>query len=338
MNRLVLRAGELQLDRAAVARRDGPPVALTPAELRVLGLLVGADGGVVSRAALQDAWGGQSGSERWVDTVVRRLRTKLELDPGRPDHLLTAHAEGYRLVVERPRPLPLPAQPGPLFGRVDEVGRVVSATFAALTGPAGIGKSRVLLAAAHRRGGRVLWVDAERCDTAEVLLLAVARALGIEVGGARQLDATVSEGLAARSVDAVYVDHGEALGGSAFDLLRAVPGVSVVVASRAVVDGADPIEVAPLPPAHASALFLHHAAAVDAPWVGDPAATELVPGVVDRLERVPLAIVLAAGRSAAFGPRALLERLDDRLRLLTARGGDPRHRTLRAALDLSWDR
>src|SRR4029077_10622706 len=65
----------------------------------------------------------------------------------------------------------------------------------------------------------------------------------------------------------------------------------------------------------------------------------IVAEICRKLDGIPLAIELAAARVKTFGVRGLATRLDDRIRLLTSgrRSGPPRHRTLRAALDWSYD-
>ena len=63
-----------------------------------------------------------------------------------------------------------------------------------------------------------------------------------------------------------------------------------------------------------------------------------IPGLVELLDRLPLAIELAAARARLMRPRALLARMDKRLRLLSASGGRrDRQTTLRATFDWSWE-
>jgi predicted ATPase/class 3 adenylate cyclase len=82
-------------------------------------------------------------------------------------------------------------------------------------------------------------------------------------------------------------------------------------------------------------LFVDRAAAARSGFVLTPANAEAITSICRTLEGVPLAIELAAARAKALGPREIRERLSDRFRLLT--GGRGRHRTLRSAIDWSYD-
>ena len=95
-----IRAGDLEigLDEGLVLRH-GSPVELTRTEFRLLVELALAEGGVCSREhLLEQVWGyGYFGDSRIVDVHVRRLRTKVERDPGNPRMVVTARGLGYRL-------------------------------------------------------------------------------------------------------------------------------------------------------------------------------------------------------------------------------------------------
>ncbi len=79
-------------------RVGGEPVGLTQTEFGILNALAQAHGRVLSRAQLLDGVFGTEhwGAERTVDVHVRRLREKLELDPGKPEIVLTVRGVGYR--------------------------------------------------------------------------------------------------------------------------------------------------------------------------------------------------------------------------------------------------
>jgi len=82
-----------------VVTRDGEPISLTRTEFRLLVELAVAEGRICSREHLLDrVWGyGYFGDSRIVDVHIRRLRTKVELDPASPRHVVTARGLGYRL-------------------------------------------------------------------------------------------------------------------------------------------------------------------------------------------------------------------------------------------------
>lgn len=90
---------EIHLDEAIVVR-DGTEISLTRTEFKLLAELALAEPKVCSREHLSErVWGyGYFGDSRIVDVHVRRLRTKIEREPGRPRHLLTVRGLGYRLV------------------------------------------------------------------------------------------------------------------------------------------------------------------------------------------------------------------------------------------------
>ncbi|GAB2642891.1 response regulator [Kribbella swartbergensis] len=78
---------------------DGQDVNLTVTEYRLLAELAKPPGRVLSRPALlASVWEhGYYGDERIVDVHIRRLRTKIERDPGRPQLVMTVRGMGYRL-------------------------------------------------------------------------------------------------------------------------------------------------------------------------------------------------------------------------------------------------
>ena len=82
------------------ACKDGEPLELTPREFRLLGFFLEHLGEVVSREALLDAvWGYDTiPFTRTVDTHIAKLRKKIEDDPSNPEHLITVHRLGYKLV------------------------------------------------------------------------------------------------------------------------------------------------------------------------------------------------------------------------------------------------
>lgn len=101
----VIRLGELSIDpRAREVKRGGEIVALTATEFDILWCLVQASGRVLSREEIQSqVWGPRHhGTLRTIDNFMMQLRTKLERDPGEPDHLLTVRGVGYRLATGAP--------------------------------------------------------------------------------------------------------------------------------------------------------------------------------------------------------------------------------------------
>ena len=97
----VVTFGDLRIDHLRHAvERNGEPVHLTPLEYRLLALLVGSDGRILThRQILRELWGPESvESHPYLRVYVGNLRRKLEADPARPRHILTETGVGYRFV------------------------------------------------------------------------------------------------------------------------------------------------------------------------------------------------------------------------------------------------
>ncbi len=100
----LLYANDLVLDRASgQAWRGKELLNLTPTEFRLLAVLIQHQGQVLSRQQILDAVWGYSAeveSERTVNVHIRRLREKIETDPGAPELILTVPGSGYRFASE----------------------------------------------------------------------------------------------------------------------------------------------------------------------------------------------------------------------------------------------
>lgn len=97
-----IRVGQAALEPAiGIVHREGRSRRLTATELRLFLALFRRQGATASRAdLLREVWGGTDAvAPRAVDTNIARLRRKLEDDPASPRHILTAPAQGYRLLV-----------------------------------------------------------------------------------------------------------------------------------------------------------------------------------------------------------------------------------------------
>ena len=230
--------------------------------------------------------------------------------------------------------LPIPATS--FLGRAAEVAEVTTllaredVRLLTLTGPGGIGKTRLALqAAAHLadlyRDG-VWWVSLGALRDPRLVLATVAQVLGTKSGPA--------EHIAGRSM-LLFFDNFEqvvAAGADIAGLLTACPALDVLVTSREPlhVSGEHEYAVAPLSPGDSFDLFIARARAVTA----DVHVDDSVASICRRLDHLPLAIELAAARMKALSSAQILERLEHRLPLLTggARDLPERQRTLRAAI------
>jgi predicted ATPase/DNA-binding SARP family transcriptional activator len=124
-------------------------------------------------------------------------------------------------------------------------------------------------------------------------------------------------------------------------LLAHSPGLRIVATSREPLGivGESLLVVPPLAQDPAVRLFADRAAAVSPGFRLDEETVPLVADIVRRLDGLPLAIELAAARLRTLPLAEISRRLDDRFRLLTggSRTALPRHRTLRAVVEWSWD-
>ncbi len=114
----VLQIGQAEINlRAYRATTPGGEVTLKEKEVMILRLLAEHDGEPVDRATILDrVWGfGAYPTTRTVDNFILGLRKIVESDPAKPQHILTVHGVGYRLVTGSPAsPVPGPAtEPSP---------------------------------------------------------------------------------------------------------------------------------------------------------------------------------------------------------------------------------
>jgi two-component system KDP operon response regulator KdpE len=104
----VLELGDVSIDlgRRIAHRREGRDVRLTPLEHRILETLARHGDRVVTHTALiTEVWGPNRGDSRALRVYIGSLRRKIEVDPSRPQHILTEPGVGYRLVVEAESPV-----------------------------------------------------------------------------------------------------------------------------------------------------------------------------------------------------------------------------------------
>ncbi|NEA30143.1 BTAD domain-containing putative transcriptional regulator [Streptomyces sp. SID13031] len=262
----------------------------------------------------------------------------------------------------------LPAQLTALVGRSEAISEVRSRLYVdrlvTLTGPGGVGKTRLALASADGLAGRfpdgvvlveLAAVAPDALDVAGSLADAVQAALdlrdsaGAGSGGLVGALAALELLLVLDNCEHV-VDAAAAL---VDELLAAAPGLRVLATSREplgltgeAVWSVPPLEVplatAALPDlreASAVQLFAARAAAADRGFSLDEESAAAVSVLCRRLDGIPLALELAATRVRALGVQGLVARLDDRFRLLATghRGAAPRQQTLMAMIDWSWD-
>ena len=262
----------------------------------------------------------------------------------------------------------LPAPLDELIGRereVREVQRLLAARrLVTLTGPAGVGKTRLAVAAARNAAGAfsatTAFADLAPIRDPTLVLPTITRALGIVEAGKSSLLAATAVHLG-ETPFLLVVDNFEHVLPAAptvSDLLATCPGLRIIVTSRAPlrIRGEQEYPVTPLAvpePSHqaigetglaasrrspAVELFVQRARAARPNLSPSDGDVEAIASICRRLDGLPLAIELAAARVRVLSPTALLTRLERPLATLTVglRDVPDRQRTLRAAIDWSF--
>jgi predicted ATPase/DNA-binding CsgD family transcriptional regulator len=236
---------------------------------------------------------------------------------------------------------------------IDRVNELLAGTrLLTLTGPGGIGKTRLASEALEREvsvdGGPatrrdVVFVELASVGSIDDLLPTIANAVGLRDAGGIDLLAGLAERLA-RTPTILFVDNLEHLPGAAGQIdavLDAIPSVTVVATSRVPlnISGEQELNVPPLDQAAAIALLIDRARAVRPDLLIDDRSERAIAEICRRLDGLPLAIELAASRLKVLSPEALLARLGHRLDALGEGRSDApaRQRTLRATIAWSYD-
>jgi non-specific serine/threonine protein kinase len=244
-----------------------------------------------------------------------------------------------------------------------ELKRLLAASrLVTVTGVGGVGKTRTALrVAAEARGAfpdGVWWTDLSALADGALLAQAVAAALGAQSRTTRPYRDVLAEYLAGRRL-LLVLDTCEHLLDACAELvsalLPAARGLHVLATSRQPLGllGEHVFPIAPLRVPASDAwgpdvgsadypgleLFVERAQAADAAFAVDETNRAAIAVLCRRLDGIPLAIELAAGRLRTLSAEQLVSRLDDRFRLLARRGrADPaRHETMRAAIGWSYD-
>ena len=288
------------------------------------------------------------------------VSTGAEADQAPVSNAASGEREPLRLIVPQRT---WPTRLGPLIGRDDDVRAVQAALDRArlvtIVGGAGVGKTRlaqeIMARAAEKPGDAVAWVSLGPLDDAQHVPSAIALALGLSLPDGVDGFAALRQAL--EQVPLLLILDGAEHLGDAF----AAPLAGLVSQSqrvRALVTSQAPLGIAgetvyrlsvlPVPdPGTPQAdaaryaaveLFALRVADADRRFQLSAANTPLAAEICRHLDGNPLALELAAARVPALGLAVVLERLDDRFRLLkpAGRSSDPRHGVLQAAFDWSY--
>ncbi|MFH8619770.1 ATP-binding protein [Streptomyces sp. NPDC017979] len=246
--------------------------------------------------------------------------------------------------------LPLPLNR--FFGRVTELAELprmlADSRLVTLSGAAGVGKSRLALECAgavqNRYANGAHLVELAAVRDPGLVEHALAEALGITDQTPRPARTVLLDHLSSRRLLLVldgYEHIVDACAEVVADLLRHAPGLTVLAAGRRPLRLASEavLPLDPLPEDDAVLLFADRAARVLPGFRLSDGHEASVRELCRRLDGIPLALELAAGRLPVLSVDDIVARLDDRFRLLTGgtRGALPRHRTLRTAVGWSHE-
>jgi predicted ATPase len=267
-----------------------------------------------------------------------------------------------------PTAVPLPLNS--LIGRAKEVAAVRSllargnVRLVTLTGPAGIGKTRLALQVAnelaHDFPGGIAFVSLASVSDPSLVVAAIAKSFAIGEEPGRSLEELLYEHLRGRMGGAILLtlDNFEHLiegVGAIAEILAKIPKLKILVTSRSLlrIYGEQEFPVPPLPVPEADDslsldriesiasvdLFLQRARAVKPSFALTADNALSVAQICRRLDGLPLAIELAAARIKLLSPSAIRSRLETRFDLLTGGPRDlpTRQQTLRAAIDWSYE-
>jgi predicted ATPase len=243
-----------------------------------------------------------------------------------------------------------PSPSGPLIGRDEELAALLDAVrserLVTITGPGGIGKTRISVEITQRLAAEfpqgTAFVGFSDVSEASSFLPALAAALDVkEAEGRSVLDGIVA--LIGRGRVLLVLDNLEQIPGAASDVAALVARCSelrILSTSRAPLrvsaELAVPLEPLELPPA--IKLFVDRAHRTTGSFELTAENGDAVRAICERLEGLPLALELAAARLRILDPHSLLDRLDHALDVLTSghRDSHERQQTMRATIDWSF--
>lgn len=258
--------------------------------------------------------------------------------------------------IERPSGPPthnLPAPVTALIGREQEVAYIAallrepSVRLVTLTGPGGVGKTRLALEVAQELlsafGDGALFVDLASVGNPEQVAATIAEAVGLKDKAGQPASAALQDALRPKRLLLLLDNFEHVLEAApiAAKLLAAAPGLTILATSRAPLHLSGEYEraVPPLAASAATALFAERARAVDPGFALTATTLPVVEAICRRLDELPLAIELAAPHCKLWTVGALLQHLERRLPLLMGgpRDRPARQQTLRQTLDWSYD-
>lgn len=309
-------------------------------------------------AALRKALGDTGKSARYVVNVPGRgycfVASLAQVAPAPPAS-----------PIDMPLPRSLPAPLARVIGRDDVIEKISSGLaqhrFVTVVGPGGIGKTAVAVTVGHRRlahfDGNVFFVDFGPVRKPELAAITIASTLGLSINVEDPVPALLTH-LQAKPTLLIFdsCEHVlETLAPLVERLVREAPRLHMLATSRESFRSEgerifrlfpldcpprrDDLTVAELLAYPAAQLFVERVAQSSGPFQLSAEEAPLVADICRRLDGIALAIELAAGRVNAYGIAGTASLLDSRFSLQWRgrRTAIPRHQTLSAALDWSYD-
>ena len=295
--------------------------------------------------------------------TLRVLADALGLDDAQRAELAAVARPGRSTPVSPASTVPPVGAPGPpLVGRRREIWEVVTALTSGrtrlltLTGPGGVGKTRLATEAARRAathfGGAVTVVELAAVRDPALVLPTVAQALGVAQSGGPDVLTAVESHLGSRP-RLLVLDNLEHLLPAAPEIGRLVdacPGIVVLVTSRAPLrlrteqdlplaplSLPEASDVASVSASGAGQMLLERARAVSPAFTLTERTAPAIASICRQLDGLPLALELAAAHARLLSADALLARLDQAVSSPRARDLPDRQSTIRATLDWSHD-
>jgi predicted ATPase/DNA-binding winged helix-turn-helix (wHTH) protein len=372
----VYRFGEFKLDAGSgCVFRSGREIRLRPKVYEALKYLLENAGRLVGKEELMKAlWPDSAVTD---DSLVQcMLELRRALDDRGQQLLKTVPKRGYLFTAEvmeggpntgglelsrirgrtgtnAPKRRNLPAPRTSLVGRERDVADASELVLRpdvrllSITGPGGAGKTRLALAVAAGVADRfvagVQFVGLASIGDPELVATTLADALEIQQVANRTVAQLISDQLQNRGPFLLVIDNFEQVLSAATvlaQILEACPSLTILVTSRSClrIYGEQEFPVRALAESSAVELFTQRAAAVSPDFELTSENKPVIQGICARLDGLPLAIELAAARIKILPPRAILERLKSRLKLLTGGALDlpERQQTLRNTIDWSY--
>lgn len=354
--------------------RNGEKIDLSGKPFEIALVLIEANNAAVAKDdLLRTIWPNQIVEENNLQAHISIIRRALGSDRGL---LKTEFGNGYRLELPSeiapgsPSPhsspqFQVPLTATPLFGRLEELtvlDRMIAAgNLVTVTGIGGIGKTRLATELAHRSrkdfGGNIFFVELSSLTSAALVLPTVAARVNADLTVTASLER--SAGPAEQTARTLLILDGcehllDSVVAAVELLLRRAPALTIVTTSQEPldIDGEQVLRLQPLDIPTDDVISLERASqfasaqllmsrikSIDHDFPVDDSSAQQLCRICKQLDGIPLALELAGSRVPLIGLDEVVKGLSDRFRLLTAgrRTAMPRHQTLRATLEWSYE-